>query len=650
MQAVNPEQSQSTGTPIALNISGEFIAYLSLIAIALILRLAVLGDVPFSDREATETLAAYHVVNPDAIGDPQSPASPITHLLQVISFSVFGATEAAARLPGVIAGILLILAPLLFRDRFGSEQTFIWSALLAFSPLTFAAARTADGSLWLMIVTLIMLWQGWRYWERRSTRDALWLAGWFGAFLFLSDSGALPLLIILGVSVVVTLWWEIARAPEERDTPGDELLLAVRDVAQQLPDQMMVIIIGAVVLLVGSGLMLYPAGLTVVADSFGSGVVGFFRPAPDTLSPVWALLTAFVYNPLLLIFAVIAGTWLVIDNRARLIERFAIVWAVVGFAMLFIYRGNTPADALWFLLPAMWLASVIGRELVINHAPLFLYRRSIYPDVDDENRYWWLKWAWGLVILSLLLMLNVHLQTIGRELLTLPDDATLTILFDVRYALFIRSVIWAVITSMFILVTFFGIASMWGNISALQALGIGFFVFMLGSGMGTGWNAIVTNAHESQELWSGDATPADAYDLRETLFELALRDRRGEPNLPIVIVQSGGDAIDDDGLIAWLLRDYENARFASTIADAQRAELALLPVASEDPDLQGSYVGQSFASRERWQMGYLRPVDWVGWYIGRDTRPLNIPQDVVVLWVRVDVYDGIPQSERQAAR
>src|SRR5687767_12744054 len=124
MQAVNYEQPMTTRNPAAaLHIPLEFIAYTVLILFALVLRVADLDIVPMSDAEAIQALPAYQVLNPQTPAQPQPAQSPIVFWLQMVSFALLGGDELAARLPGVFGGIVLILIPLLFRERIGRERT-----------------------------------------------------------------------------------------------------------------------------------------------------------------------------------------------------------------------------------------------------------------------------------------------------------------------------------------------------------------------------------------------------------------------------------------------------------------------------------------------------------------------------------------------
>ncbi|MCA9912495.1 MAG: glycosyltransferase family 39 protein, partial [Anaerolineae bacterium] len=166
MQAVNATQAttqEETTTRIVVSL--EFVAVLALILLALLLRVADLDIVPMTEAEAVQALPAYHFVHPEAPGDPLPASSPIVFWLQAISFTLFGGGELAARLPGVIGGVLLVVVPLLFRENIGRNGALWLSLLFALLPLPFAASRFADPAIWTVILALALVWAVSRYWD-----------------------------------------------------------------------------------------------------------------------------------------------------------------------------------------------------------------------------------------------------------------------------------------------------------------------------------------------------------------------------------------------------------------------------------------------------------------------------------------------------
>jgi hypothetical protein len=66
------------------------------------------------------------------------------------------------------------------------------------------------------------------------------------------------------------------------------------------------------------------------------------------------------------------------------------------------------------------------------------------------------------------------------------------------------------------------------------------------------------------------------------------------------------------------------------------------------PDLGGNYVGQDFTYGESWNLQSLSPLDMLAWWTQRKVG-LNAENShtltTAVLWLRQDVYDGLPTDQ-----
>lgn len=634
--------AESAALP-ALNISVEMLLYIVLIAFALLVRLADIDVVPMREAEAVQALAAWHAVEPDAPGMAQVAESPIVFWLQTISFAFLGASEFAARLPGVIGGLVLMLMPLLFRRRYGRDIALSMSLLLAVSPVAFVAARTSDATVWTMVFAMGLLWALREHFESRQRLHARWVALFAGALVFLSGADGILIAAMLLGAGAMTVWWLVANAPLERDTPGDDIVSAVRTWLSALPLSSMALIAFLLVFLVATGFMLNPTGMSSVAQGLGAALAGFLQPAQANAPFAHGLLAIFVYEPLFLLTAILSIGVLVVAGVPTIENRFLRAWALIAALALLFYRGATAADALWLIVPLAWLVADFLRTLLENvDAPVYIY--SDYG--ENGARWWWVKWMLCFVVLGLLFIFNLHLQEVGRGLLSLPNEGTFDAIFGTGLNDFRYSFIWVVITLLFLILGFVLAASLWGNYHTAQGYGLGLVGFVLLTGVATGWSVAVANADHPAEIWQPSATHNDAQLLRETLQEIAQRDTMGFTELPVSIVLDDSASISADGLMAWLVRDFENARFVSAASEAARDEIIVMAQQAEEPELGGSYVGQSFVLTREFSLGSLRLLDLPAWLLQRQLGDEVWTQDVSVLWLRVDVYDGVPANER----
>jgi len=651
MQAVkttSPTVSAAPGEGVRLTVSVELLAILLVIGLALLLRLAELDSVPMNTYEAARSLGAVQAVLPDTPGDVNAPASPLLFFLQTMAFSVFGVNEFSARLGSVIGGIVLLLMPYWLRPLIGRDRAFIWMLLLVTSPVVFATSRMADALIWTVVFALLLVGLVYRAWMIRSTGWAIAAVVVLTLLILLSHPGGVVLALVLAVAGVLTVYLTAWNAADELDEPGDAVLAQVRGWLLSLPWLTGLGISLLIVFSMATLFMLYPAGGAHVGHLVGAALAGLAMPS-DAGLPWGAGLVGLVVHELLLIILALVAAWnLFRQRRMNAVRRFWLAWAGLGALVLLVYRGATPAYAIWVVVPLAALASDLVAGLFVNRPVALFWRDELISPQDSAVRYAWVKWVIGLLVVSLLIVMGVHLQEVARGFVRFPPDASaLGLLLNDPSLVTVRySLIWLV---MLILIAFVGlmlIASIWGNRTTLQGLGLGVVFFLLGNGIGGGWNIAVINATNPAEYWYATVTSPDAYLLRETLFEVSQRDTAGFPEIAITVVEDDRQ-IQSEALVGWLLRNYADSVYVNAIEEARQQEIILMPEpATESPDLGGDYVGQAFTLGRPMTANSVSLLDLIAWWGQRQIRPVDVRWDVAVLWLRQDVYDAVPVQDR----
>ena len=649
MASEHRAQSDSVGT-----LPMEWLAYASLALLALVLRVAALDAVPLSEAEAEMSLHAWHTVEDDAPGIAAIASSPLSYNLQILTFSTLGASEFSARIGSALAGIALSFSPLLFRGDFGQTRTFIWCALLSVLTVPVASARAGDGTTFLLLFAVLAVWMIRRYWYSHKLRDAMMAIVFVSFMTLLSSPAGIPLLLILAISGWLAVWRTALSAPQRLDLPGDDILqLAVKRL-RAFPFGNIILLPILVTLLAGTMFMLNPAGLRTVGQLLSSAGNGFSQSAsPDGLQLGFIALAS--YEPLLIIFAV-GGAWLLWKKGdVTYIDRFAAAWAVVGALGLLLYKGATPADAMWLIVPLTLLASYGITQLMVDRRVVVLWASGSDDDVANETelystRYWWVKWVLSAGVLFFLIILSVQLAQVARLMLNLPPGTGFAELFallmESAHVRLLQGIGLLTITAIISLIVFLLVANFWGLGTTLQGLGLGFLWLMLASGIGGAWQASVAAAGAPDGLWRQGAVTDEAELLRTTLFELADRETSGFPLLELTIVKDSGDILSEGGLIAWLTRDFPNARFVNAAEEAAGAQIVLLAEGADGEALAGNYVGQRFVLQRSWSLNQAGIWDLAAWWTQRRVRDASFQTEAVMLWLRQDVYDGIPIEER----
>lgn len=652
MELVSGNHQHTESTAPAISIPLEWVAWALLIAAALLIRLVALDITPLSDPEAARALASWHALTPTAPGTAPAADSAMTFWLQAGAFSILGGGDGAARLAGVIGGLVLVLLPLAFRPQIGAGPAFLFSLLLAFSPTAIAASRTADPAVWSLSFALIALVALWRYTEMRHATDGVLLIASLGALIFLSESAGPWLALLLVAATAIALWWSTLQYAADTGESGETLAASIREGLQTVPWLRGLALVALLVIIVSTAFMTYFGGFDLMTQALGGALtlpVEAYHPNAPFAYPLLIVLT---YEPLLVAFGIAGLILLKRQDRWRGARRLLIAWLGLALLASFFLRGLGPGAALWLIVPLAGLGSITAAALTTNRPPAAYWYDADYEEDSETlaSKVGWIKWALAPVVAGLLLVMSVHVADVARSLISLPPDTTLASAFsfalEPNYARMRVAAIWVIFSVLFLLVGFFLVTSVWGQSHAWQSLGLGVLLTLLISGAGTGWNITTTRASNPAELWTIDAIQPDAALLRDTIQEISRRDTRGFPELAITLVEDG-EIVRDDGLLAWLLRDYPEARFVPTIEDARRDQIVLMAPVEGEPDLGGSYVGQSFALRQHWPLTSVSALDIPAWLTQRRIRS-EATEDRVVLWLRQDVFNVTPIETRPA--
>ncbi|MDE2857221.1 MAG: hypothetical protein OXN94_05165 [Chloroflexota bacterium] len=638
----------------SISVRAEWLAYLALALVSLFIRVAALDSVPLNGYEATQSLQAWHSVEDDAPGDFVTSQNPLTYTFQLLTFSTLGASAFTARIAVALAGVALSLCPLLFRENLGATRVFIWSVLLTVLTVPVAAARTADGTTFMMLFTVLAIWMIRRFWYSQELPQAVAAIAFITFMLALSGPSGIPLFVILLVSGWLAVWRTALSAPQRMDLPGDDILQLSLKRLQDFPYTRVAFAPLSIVFIVGTLFMLNPAGLQTIAESINVSLTGFSqgRDADGMRLGIIALLT---YEPLLIVFA-LGGAWLIWKHGAvSYIDRFAAAWVMVATAGLFLYPGARPADAMWVVLPLSLLASYGITQLMINRRMVVLWADQDDDDGDDSHElytthYWWVKWAISLGVLLLLLTAAVQFLQVGRSLLDVPADTSASQLLErlsvSSYTRLAQGLGLLAMTAAVAVVLYLILANTWGSGTCLQGIGIGFFWFMILSGLGGAWQIAVADTSNPAEYWHPGAISGDSRLLRKTLFELAEREAKGFPVLEVTTVTDTNGVVDDKGLMGWLMRDFPKARFVNSAAIAAGEPIIIMAQGEEAfVDLQGNYVGQKFVLQRRTSPAGLDPWQLPSWWSQRRLRRGETgAEEAVILWLRQDVYDNVKSN------
>lgn len=636
--AAMPAETQQPA--IRVRVTLEMVLYLALAVLALTLRLVQLGSAPLNDAEAHDALAALRAVDPAAPGEPLVANSPLTFTLHAITFTFAPAGNLTARLPVALGGVLLVLAPALWRRYMRPLPPLIISLLLAISPVGFLASRTLSPVIWSMLLAVVGPWLALRFVETRRPVWAALATVDVALLLLLAEPAGWLTLAALGFGVMFAWLTE--------DDPDSDTARRLREVWRAWPWSSGALAAGMVVLVIGTGLFVLPSGLTAIGNSLWAGLKGFTQQTGDTplAFPLWVALR---YEPGIIFFGLI-GVYRAV-RVGGFFERALVGWFLAGLVWTLGYSGASAAHALWILLPLTVLVGLMITRWLTE-------RPSSFFDVPD-----WGMPLHALITVALWLAVGMSIVLLGKLLIELPagvDDLgalvrklthglysrdtlsvqtttvqDMPVLVYVLGYIQLRSLI-TVLISMLVGVLFFLIGSLWGARVAWHGLALGTLAFLLLFGVGVGGRAAFTMWDDPRELWYPDPITNDVHELRGSLREMSYRETGTPFSLTLTAM------VPQDGALAWALRDYVFTTFVDGVGPEISTAAVLMPLTTPVPVMGADYVGKDLMLRQSWDLGSLSWRDSLMWFYHNDSWVKPVDSELLMLWVRKDVY-GVEQ-------
>ncbi len=608
--ALNIETTPRVQTQFVVTL--EWIAYLAIAILALLLRLAELDTVPLTHGEAREALAAWRAVTPSAAGDSITASSVLNFAAQSLAFVTLGGSEAAARLGTVLAGVGLVLLPILFRDLLGVVRALIFSLLLLVSPVLLAASRLGSPAVWSMLAAGLLIWAVWRFQATRQSGYGIGAALALTALIALTESGGLILALILAGAAILTLLTHPIEDDDEGSPPRESWIRAFPWSAAAGASALLMVI-------VGTSFLTYPVGLGAAGAALEGAVRGFFERAG--FQPMLPTVTAIFYEPVMALLGAVALVIMLRAGTLNAVERFLTAWVIMGVFASLVFIGAQPAHALWLTIPLTALASYTAYRCVVVTTQDVVFGIPI-----------WARWVTALLMIGLLFLVSIPFQDVARGLLRSLDLTSLSV-DPVSGILLMLSL-------MFLVVGYFLLSSLWDARTALCGMGLGLLIFGGITSLGAGWSISVTGAENPNQLWHSRVSSRDLFLLRSTLFDVAKRQGRGfAERTPIHAL------VPSDGVVAWMLRDFNGTVFIQDFSQAARQAVVILPDYGTTLDLGAPYVGQDFTVSRALGAQPFNTLDLPAWWsLGRSRAPV-LRSEVVVLWLRQDIYQGVPFND-----
>ncbi|TET35884.1 MAG: hypothetical protein E3J69_04630 [Anaerolineales bacterium] len=562
----------------------------TLIVLVAWMRLAGLGRNPLTDSEAVHALTAA-ATTPDAspFWDVDGVAAPVSasyYVFTTMIFHLFGLSDAAARVVSALAGLVLVLSPLILRKRIGTAHSLIAVLVLAIATSGWTIARTADGSALAATALVLFVFLAWSAESSDGRRVRLLLAA--GALGFALASGPIVLQGLFGLLVAFGL----SRILLSRDRkPFEEFkrLFAIKSG---------VWVSLVVMLLVASGVGFYWNGLAGLGGSLTEWLHGWTEPG--TQSAIAYIVMLVSYEPLFVVMGIVGAVlaW----RRKESLGQAASLWALGSLFSGLVYPARSAAEIVFVVLPL---------ALLVAYTISVLIERISQRGVGLE--------LVGLTGVLLVLTASAWISLVGYAngfiLEYTPSDPGLILL--VFSALIIMAVS---------LLLFFGLGWSWGVVA--DTLGIAATLVLAAITLSAVWRLNFTPlATSARELWRPEVTTNGMRLLTDTLDNASLA-YAGRTDEIAVEVQS-----EVNPALAWALRGYNQAGGEfNSLAEPSPAVLAL--ELNSGTNLLADYMGQGMALKERRDWEGSLPSNLLQWFVLR-SAPTELER--WILWVRMDI-------------
>ena len=572
------------------NIRLDTVILAILIALIAWMRLADLGRNPLTDAEAVQALtAASTTSDASPFWDNEGAAAPGSasyYVFTTMIFQFFSPTDATARIISALAGIVLVLSPLILRTRIGSARSLIAVLVLAITTSGWTIARTAGGSALAAASLAVFVFLTWSLESSSDKRIRLLLAAGVLGFALASGSttvqGLFGLLVAAGLSLLLA---------SRQQKPFEEFgnMIAVRTGLW---------VSLAVMLLVASGIGLYWNGLAGIGESLSEWLRGWTQPGLH--SAISYVLMLVSYEPLFVVIGLVGAflAW----RRKDSIGQAASLWVLGSLFSSLVYPGRGAADLILTVLPL---------SILVSYTISVLIERIGRRGVGLESV--------GLTSVLMVLTASAWISLVGYAngyiLEYSPTDPGLILL-----------VFSALIIMAASLLLFFGLGWSWEVVA--DALGITAAIVLAAITVSAAWRLNFTaNTTGARELWHPEVTTNGMRLLTDTLDNASLA-YAGRPDEIAVEVQS-----EVNPALAWTLRGYNRAGGVFNLeVDPSPAILAL--ELDSATNLLTDYMGQSMALKERRVWDGNLPPDLLRWFVLR-SAPTELER--WILWVRMDI-------------
>ncbi|MFN2111355.1 MAG: hypothetical protein ACK2UI_16990 [Anaerolineae bacterium] len=564
-------------------------AWVTMIVVALLLRLAALNGVLLAPDEATAALASWDAAR--GAGWAGTADSPLLLVGNGLLFLLFGTGDGLARLLPALAGVALVGLPWFWRKHLGEVGALVAAGLLLCSPLALFAARRVDSaSLGLLGAALLLTVLLVHDTDDRPTRrsSAFIIAG---LAIGLTGGPVFYDALIAGMLAWLLYRW-IVNKPDEASSSA-----WIRPALWGLLSA----------LLISTGLGLRWNGWSGIADGLAAWLASWRVPRAG-LAPAVLL---FLYEPVTLLLVLLGLAWAI--RKTASLPLALGLWGFFGLLLVSLRPGATSLTLTVVVLPLALLAGY-GVQQTMRDVPGPVF-----------------KWVALHGLVGFVFWQPVGL-TLARHASGIEYSAFGNVLENTSLILLLGGV--TLIALQFLIALLFSLKMPLRLVWRGAALGLA--LALLVTQIGFAWGLAFVRPDSTAEPAVAAAASSDLLALRAMLDGMAVQSDQRRDDFSVTVIT---DDASTAAVIRWALRDF--ARLAVT--ESWSVELSGVVVAAPDvtpPDTATlAWEGMAFTVLARstaripacQSFAPLACNDLAGWYLFRKMPDALAPEQVV-LW------------------
>ncbi|MEN6409497.1 MAG: glycosyltransferase family 39 protein, partial [Anaerolineaceae bacterium] len=158
-------------------LNAETVIFCVILLLAIFSRFYLLGDRVMSHDEINHVVPAWNFYEGRGYTHDPMTHGPLQFHLMALSYSLFGDTDAASRVPDAVFSVLTVLFVMLaYRRYLGRTGALVAGALFLISPLMLFYGRYTRNEVYGAFFAVAMLYLTLRYLEEGQNRHLLWMA------------------------------------------------------------------------------------------------------------------------------------------------------------------------------------------------------------------------------------------------------------------------------------------------------------------------------------------------------------------------------------------------------------------------------------------------------------------------------------------